>query len=177
MEEDNKKKVAIDKKTMNILFQTLDEDLFEHVVHCTFAEVVWDSFVVKNEGMNDIRKSRLPILVQKYELFTQKSSERLTDIFERFNILLNSLKTYGNVYNKKDPNLKFIWVLSDSWNSKSSTVKEAKDLSVMTLKDLDALKASQSQPMTRNDDESDELDEEDEIVSFISKRLVRFGRK
>ncbi|GAB2235163.1 hypothetical protein Droror1_Dr00027656 [Drosera rotundifolia] len=40
-----------------------------------------------------------------------------------------------------------------------------------------ALKASQCQPVTRNDDESDESYEDDEMVSFITKCLAKFIRK
>lgn len=57
--EDDKKKAVVDKKTKNILFQALDEDLFEHVVHCKSAKEVWDSFVVNKKGTSDVRKNEL----------------------------------------------------------------------------------------------------------------------
>ncbi|GAB2260707.1 hypothetical protein Droror1_Dr00011562 [Drosera rotundifolia] len=41
--EDDKKKVAIEKRVMDILFQALDEDLFENVVHYEFGKESGDS--------------------------------------------------------------------------------------------------------------------------------------
>ena len=47
---EDEKEVHRDKKTMNILFNGLDADMFDNVINCTTSKQVWDTVRVLCEG-------------------------------------------------------------------------------------------------------------------------------
>ena len=51
------------------------------------------------------------MLTQQYKMFSHFLGEDITATYERFNILLNSLREFKKVYPNKDPNIKFMRAL------------------------------------------------------------------
>ena len=62
-----------------------------------------------------------------------KSNEGLTEVFERFNKLLNYLQLHGKYYEKKEINLKFLLTLPYPLEHKVSTIREGRDMGKVTL--------------------------------------------
>ena len=80
---DNEKKVVQrDKRAKNILFQSLDDDLFENVVNCKTAQEVWQTLLIMHEGTEEVRENKQSLLVQQYEMFTHISGENITATYE-----------------------------------------------------------------------------------------------
>ncbi|KAL8112699.1 hypothetical protein AgCh_020135 [Apium graveolens] len=100
--------VRKDKKAMNILFNGVDGDMFDNIINCKTTKEVWDTIQIFCDGTEQVRENKIQLLIQQYEHFHCKESESLTDIFSRFQNLMNALKLHGRVYQTKDSNLKFL---------------------------------------------------------------------
>ncbi|KAL8119001.1 hypothetical protein AgCh_016481 [Apium graveolens] len=69
-------------------------------------------------------------------LVYNEESESLTDIFSRFQKLLNALKLHGRVYQTKDSNLKFLRSLPKEWKPMTVSLRNSQDYKEFTLERL-----------------------------------------
>ncbi|KAL8125852.1 hypothetical protein AgCh_013232 [Apium graveolens] len=125
-----------DKKAMNILFNGLDQDMFDNVINSQTAKEVWDTVQIICEGTEQVRENKMQLLIQQYEYFHFKEGESLNDTFKRFQKLLNGLKLYGRVYQVKDSNLKFLRSLPKEWKPMTVSLRNSQDYKNFTLERL-----------------------------------------
>ncbi|KAK8954416.1 hypothetical protein KSP39_PZI002216 [Platanthera zijinensis] len=93
---DAQKKAKIaDAKAMNILAQTMPDDIFQKVAEYTSAKAIWDSLNQMVAGSTDERKDRRSNLISQYENFKKEESESVGDMYNRLNSIVNELKTLG----------------------------------------------------------------------------------
>ena len=122
-----------DKKAMNILFNGIDQDMFDCVLNLSTSKEVWDTIQTICEGTEQVRENKMQLLIQQYEYFHYKSGEKLTDIYSRFQKLLNGLKLYGRVYEVKDSNLKFLRSLPKEWKPMTVSLRNSQEYKSFTL--------------------------------------------
>lgn len=72
----------------------------------------------------------------KYESFNMSNEENIRDMFTRFMTIINELKSLGKDITHKDVVRKLLNSLSGKRLSKVTTIQEAKDLSILCLKQL-----------------------------------------
>ena len=89
--EEDENEVHKDNKAMNILFNGIDDDMFDSVINCPTAKEVWDTIQTLCKGTDQVRENKMQLFVQQYESFHSKSGESLNDLFNRFQKLLNRL--------------------------------------------------------------------------------------
>ncbi|GAV76424.1 UBN2 domain-containing protein, partial [Cephalotus follicularis] len=53
---------------------------------------------VTYEGTNQVKESKISMLVHEYELFIMHDNESISDMFTRFTTIINSLKNLGKSY-------------------------------------------------------------------------------
>lgn len=131
-----KKAVQLDKKAKNILFMSLEDELFENVVNCKTAKEIWEALLIMHEGTEEVRENKQSLLTQQYEMFTYITGESITSTYERFNILLNSLRSFGKIHPNKELIIKFMRSLPTKWDAKTTAIRESKNLHSMTLQQL-----------------------------------------
>ena len=83
---------------MNILYYALDPNEYSCIGTCELAKEIWARLEVRHEGTNQVKESKINILVHNYELFKIKSVESITKIFIRFTDIINGLKSLGKIY-------------------------------------------------------------------------------
>ncbi|GAV71628.1 UBN2 domain-containing protein, partial [Cephalotus follicularis] len=91
---------------------------------------------VTYEGTNQVKESKISMLVHEYELFLMHDNESISDMFTRFTTIINSLKNLGKYYPNQELVRKILRCLPKSWTPKVTTIEEAKDLSTLTLEQL-----------------------------------------
>ena len=67
--EIDKKMAQLNARAMNVLYYALDANEFNHILTCMSAKKIWDRLEVTHEGTNQVKKSKINMLVHKYELF------------------------------------------------------------------------------------------------------------
>ncbi|GAV91098.1 UBN2 domain-containing protein, partial [Cephalotus follicularis] len=112
------------------------------------------------EGTNQVKESKISMLVHEYELFMMYNDESISDMFTRFTTIIDSLK---NLEEAKDLSTLPLEQLLGSLMTHETTMKNHENVEVKKKKSI-AFKAS------KEESES----EEDEDVALISSRFKRF---
>ena len=101
-DEVDKKMTQLNAKAMNILYYALDDNEFNRISTCMSAKKIWDMLEVTHEGTNQVKKSKINMLVHKYELFKMEHDELITKIFTHFTDIINGIKNFGKSYSNSD---------------------------------------------------------------------------
>jgi hypothetical protein len=134
--DDEKKKVNYDAKAQNILISSLGIEQFYHVSHCVSAKEMWDTLVTHFEGTNEVKISKINTLTQEFELFHMQDGETIADMQQRFVKITNKLHGLGKPITNQDATNKILRCLNRSWQPKVTAIKEANDLTTLSLTTL-----------------------------------------
>ena len=110
--------------------------MYNHVVNCKTVKHMWETIYIICEGTEEVRENRREILTSDYKAFKSKPGLGISELFKRFNNLINDLNLNGKFYSKKEVNRKFMLNLPIHLEDKISAIREAKDMSTMNLDKL-----------------------------------------
>ena len=113
---------------MNLLYCSLSASEFNQIFTYSSAKEIWDTLKVTHEGTNQVKKSKISMLVHKYELFQIEQNESIACMFTRFTDIINGLKCLGKTYPNSDLVKKVLRSLPRSWEPKVTAIQKAKDL-------------------------------------------------
>ncbi|GAV69313.1 UBN2 domain-containing protein, partial [Cephalotus follicularis] len=114
--DDDFRMLQLNSKAKHVLFCAVCPNEFNRISSCDSAKEMWDLLEVTYEGTNQVKESKISMLVHEYELFMMHDNESISDMFTRFTTIINSLKNLAKSY----PNQEL----------------EAKDLSTLPLEQL-----------------------------------------
>uniref|UniRef100_A0A2N9HPJ0 Integrase catalytic domain-containing protein n=1 Tax=Fagus sylvatica TaxID=28930 RepID=A0A2N9HPJ0_FAGSY len=97
-------------EAMSTLYCALDPIEYNRVSGCDSAKEIWDKLEVTYEGTNQVKESKMNMLVHEYELFVMKKDENISEMSTRS--------------------------LPKRWEAKMTAISEARDLKVLTLEEL-----------------------------------------
>ena len=106
--DSDKESVALDTNLQLIIVDSMDSDMCHQIVNCSTAKHMWDTIELIMEGTEEVKENRLDILTSQYEAFKSLSGESITQVFERYNKLLNELSIQGKTYPLRETNRKFM---------------------------------------------------------------------
>lgn len=132
----DKKNASLNAKAMNALYCSLDKNEYNRISQCDSAKEIWDKLEITHEGTNQVKESKMNLLVHEYELFKMKEHESISEMFTRFTDILNALKALGRTYDNAEKVRKILRCLPRSWNPKVTAIQEAKDLKTLPLEEL-----------------------------------------
>ncbi|KAK1387873.1 hypothetical protein POM88_016051 [Heracleum sosnowskyi] len=133
---DEKEDVTLDSCLQLILIESLDPIMHNHVLNCETAKHIWGTIEIINEGTEEVRESMLEILTSQYEHFRSNPGEGISQVFERYNKLINDLNLNGKHYTNKEINKKFLLTLPPHLEHKISAIREARDMNEIALERL-----------------------------------------
>ncbi|KAL8119911.1 hypothetical protein AgCh_017145 [Apium graveolens] len=110
--------------------------MYNNIVNYDTSKKKWEKIEILCEGTEEVRYNQRRILISKYEDFMANPKECITDVFERFNKLINDLQLHDKYYEAEEMNLKFFLTLPDHLEQKISAIREGRDLSRITLEVL-----------------------------------------
>ncbi|KAE8676671.1 hypothetical protein F3Y22_tig00111582pilonHSYRG00510 [Hibiscus syriacus] len=170
-----KKKFQINAKGMHILFCALGPNKYERVSSCSNAKKIWDKLQVTYEGTDEVREAKIILLNNSYKNFKMKPDENIKAMTDRFSVIVNGLKGFGEVIPNKKLVRKMIYSLPKSWQSNKEMIIEAKNLKSLTLDELIGITfKSTNESNQESNEEVDEDDNEEEEIAKIFKRFKRF---
>ncbi|XP_070032685.1 uncharacterized protein [Nicotiana tomentosiformis] len=111
-------------------------DEYNRIYMCSKAKQIWDVLQTAHEGTNQVKRSRIVLLMRNYELFSTKESEPIQDMMTRFTIITNELKSLGKMFTLEELVSKVLRILPASWESKVTAIQEAKELEKISLDEL-----------------------------------------
>ena len=133
---DEKEDASLDINLQLILVESLDPIMYNHVVNCKDAKHIWETIETINEGIKEVRENRLEILTSEYEHFKSTSGEGISEVFERYNKLINKLNLQGNFYTQKEINRKFLLTLPTHLEHRITAIRESRDMNEVSLERL-----------------------------------------
>ena len=89
-----------------------------------------------NQGTNQVKESRINILVHDYELLFIKDFESIVEMFSRFMMIVSELEALGKTYTKVEKVMKILRSLPKKWETKGTVIQETKDLTKVSLIEL-----------------------------------------
>ncbi|XP_075099018.1 uncharacterized protein LOC142175909 [Nicotiana tabacum] len=104
-------------KAKNILICGLGPNEYNRISACSNAKEIQDVLQTTHEGTNQVKRSRIELLMRYYELFSMEESEPIQEMMTKFTIIINKLKSLG-----KEP--------------KATVIQEAKELDKISLDEL-----------------------------------------
>uniref|UniRef100_A0A803M764 Gag-pol polyprotein n=1 Tax=Chenopodium quinoa TaxID=63459 RepID=A0A803M764_CHEQI len=168
-------------KAMSILQQAIGETETNRISGCSSAKEIWDTLELAFEGTSEVKRSKIDLIMSKYELFAMNKNEKINDCFRRFMTIVNDLRSLGKNLSDEDLVRKLLRSLTDAWTAKVTAVYEAKDLSTLSLEQLIGSlmthemlieSKSEKEPARGMALKGTVEDDEDEI-SMIAKRFER----
>ena len=75
-----------------------------------------------------MKKSKISLLVQSYEMFKMSSNESIGEMFTRFTTIINSLKNFGKTYTNEEMIEKVLRSLPKHWQPKVTSVGKQRNL-------------------------------------------------
>ena len=127
---------SLDASLQLILVDSLNPLMNRHVMNCKDSKHIWETIEIINEGTEEVRENKLEILTSEYEYFKSNPGEGITEVFERYNALINNLNINGKYYSIREVNKKFLLTLPTHLEHRITAIREARDLSEISLERL-----------------------------------------
>ena len=101
MTDEERRRMSTNDKALHILFYALGSDIYSKMSSCTSTKEVWDSLETTYEGTNDMKETKIGLLNLSYENFKMEPDEDITEMFDRFLVIFNGLKGFGEIIPKE----------------------------------------------------------------------------
>lgn len=106
------------------------------VMTCTSAKEIWDKLKSIHEGDVKIKEAKLQTHRAKFEGLKMNGDESIEEYMHRVNEIVNSIRGLGEKIEDSIIVKKVLCSLPDKYNSKVSTIKEAKDMNTFSMDEL-----------------------------------------
>ncbi|KAL5550641.1 hypothetical protein UlMin_000817 [Ulmus minor] len=137
---------------------------FNRIRTCKTTKDIWYTLEVVHEGTNQVKESKISMLVHKYELFQMKHDESSTQMYTRFTDIINDLSSLGKEYSMSEKVRKILRSLPKQWEAKVTAIQEAKNLSTLPLDELVGSLMTHEMTMKQNSDDSVKMDKEKNLA-------------
>ncbi|KAG8633954.1 hypothetical protein MANES_18G143201v8 [Manihot esculenta] len=146
-----KRRVALNDKAIHILFCALSR-----------TKEIWDALVVTHEGTNQVKENKMESLIYQYEF----------QMYDRFIEIIGGMKSLGKTFTNEELVKKILRCLPKEWLPKVTSLKDAKDLTKMTLKREQVEEPSKMKKNIALRVASEDTSEEEEEISEEELALV-----
>ena len=100
----------------------MDRNDYNRICQCKTAKGIWRILEITHEGTNQVKDSKVRIIVNDYEIFKMKPNKSIVEMFIRFIDVVNGFEGLGNRVSKEDKVFKILRCLPPKWNSKTKAI-------------------------------------------------------
>ena len=113
-----------------------DRNEYNRIYQCKSTKEIWRLLEITHKGTNQVKESKINLLVYSYELFLMKENENIVEMITRFTDIVNGLETLGKTYKESKNVMKILRSLPSKWHTKVTPIQEAKDLTKLLMEEL-----------------------------------------
>ena len=100
--------------------------------HCSSAKEMWQTLENHYEGNVQVRSKKVQLHMYEYELFKMKPHETITEMTNRLNAIITTLKKLDKPFTKEEVNNKILRILpKKDWKFRVTSIEEAQDLATL----------------------------------------------
>ncbi|XP_075473286.1 uncharacterized protein LOC142504286 [Primulina tabacum] len=103
---EDEKKANLDNVAKDILYKTLDKNMFAKIKTCTTAKEIWEKLTQLFEGNDQTKENKLTVAIQKFDNAKMKPGETLAEFDERCSNIIIELTSLGKEYSNREIALK-----------------------------------------------------------------------
>jgi len=135
-EKDDATIMKKDFKAKCLLHQCVDLVVFEKIAKASTAKEAWKILQKAFRNTRKTKKVKLQSLRRQYELLSMSDQETVVDYFNRMQLLVNSMKTYGESLSDQMIVEKILRTLSPQFDHIVVATEELKDLEKLKIEEL-----------------------------------------
>ncbi|XP_047306304.1 uncharacterized protein LOC124909695 [Impatiens glandulifera] len=124
---EDKRKANLDNVTKDILYKTLDKNMFSKIKSCSTAKEIWNKLTQLCEGNDQTKENKLMVVTQKFDSIKMRHRETLIKFDERFSSIVIELSTLGKTYSNREVAIKLMRALSRECHFKADYRKSKRD--------------------------------------------------
>ena len=76
-----------------LMYFRLGPDEYTRISYYDSAKEIWNALRVAHERTNQVKQSKIKLLMRKYELFKMSDKETVMDMYTQFTHIINELKS------------------------------------------------------------------------------------
>ncbi|GJZ25653.1 retrovirus-related pol polyprotein from transposon TNT 1-94, partial [Tanacetum coccineum] len=125
-----------DQSALTIIYQCLDDAIFEKVANVTTSKEAWEILQNAFKGIDKMKRVRLQFLRGEFEKLQMEESKTILDYFTRLLTISNEMKRNGESLSETRVIEKIFRSLPPSFDYIVVAVEESKDIESMTINQL-----------------------------------------
>ena len=107
----------------------MNRNEYNRIFQCKSAKEIWRLLEINHERTNQVKESKINLLVHRYEFFFMKENETIVEMIIRFTDIVNGLEALGKTSKESEKVMKILRSLPSKWHTNVIAIQEAKDLS------------------------------------------------
>ncbi|XP_073049470.1 uncharacterized protein [Primulina eburnea] len=92
---EDKKKTNLDNIAKDILYKTLDKNIFAKIKTCSTSKEIWEKLTQLCEGNDQTKENKLTVAIQKFYNANMKLGESLAEFDEQFSAIIIEMTSLG----------------------------------------------------------------------------------
>ena len=132
----DRRNFQLNAKVIFTLQCAMDRNEYNRICQCKLTKKIWRLLGITHERTNQVKESKINLLIHNYKLFFMKDNETIVEMITRFTDIVNGLEALGKTYKESEKVMKILRSLPPKWHAKVTTIQEAKDLTELPLEEL-----------------------------------------
>jgi hypothetical protein len=165
-----------DRLALEVIAKAVPPELMGSIASKPSAKAAWESLVLRNVGVDRVRKAKASTLKREFDSLTFEAGESIDDFGSRLSRITNQLAVLGFEY-KEEIVRRFLAALPPKFEQIATSIETLCDMDTITVDELiGRLKPSEERINRNNGKSIASLNlTEDELVVRLSSRLKTSG--
>ncbi|XP_021749508.1 uncharacterized protein LOC110715248 [Chenopodium quinoa] len=190
-EKEDFDKMEINAMAVKLLHSGLGPHEHNCVMGCKNAKEIWDLLQITHEGTNEVKRSKIDLLMSKYERFKMHPKETIQEMLTRFTNNINELVSLGRQIPIDEQVRKVLRSLpqDERWRAKVTALQETKDFTKFNIEQLAGslmthelhlgvnTEPMRNKGLARKADEEEDSEVDEDEASLIVRRFKKMFKK